>query len=108
MAVRWKTLTLAAERATAGMIWTALAALPITAMRLPAQSYVWSHCALCMTRPLKSSIPGKAGLFGRCRAPMALMINFAVSVSPLLLLRCQSPPDLVARATSNPVLVCPG
>ena len=62
--VRWKTYSSPASRATTGTTWTAVAPVPMTAMRRPAGSKPSSHSAVCRTVPSNSSMPRMSGSFG--------------------------------------------
>jgi hypothetical protein len=60
---RCNMVTFAALSASAGTSVTAVAPLPITTTRLPAQSMSSVQRCGCTTRPLKRSIPGNTGVY---------------------------------------------
>ena len=52
------------------------------ATRLPARSWLWSQRAVCIVTPANDSTPSISGGFGMVSAPLALIKNRAVTVSP--------------------------
>ena len=90
--VRWYTCSSATSSAIAGISWMPLAAVPITATRLPLRSTFASHCAEWNDAPANESRPSMSGSFGRLSWPTALMSTLAVSVS--------SRPSVVRMRTS--------
>ena len=61
LALRWKTESRAVCGAICGMIWTALAPLPMTATFSPERSCAWFQRAEWKDVPWKSASPGMSG-----------------------------------------------
>ena len=73
MGVRWYTVRSAAVLASSGMSWTAVAPVPMTAMRHPVGSKPSSQSVVWMTLPSKLLMPGMSGTFGWDRKPVAVI-----------------------------------
>ena len=82
LAERWKTCSCEATLASSGMHCTALAALPMTAMRFPSRSSDVSHRPVCSATPSNESRPSISGIDTSPNIPCALMSTSAVSSSP--------------------------
>ena len=82
----------------------ALAALPITATRLPARSYAWFQRAEWKRSPRNRSRPGIGGIAGRFSCPTALTSTSAVVSAPLAVRMRQAAASSSQRApaTSDP------
>ncbi len=83
LAVRWYTVREATSPAMAGISWTPLDPVPMTATRLSAKSTgVAGHNPVWYDSPRKSSRPGTSGKYGTERTPVAAMKNCARNAVP--------------------------
>ncbi len=104
LAERWNTVSWPATLAISGMDCTALAALPITATRLPSSSTDSSHAPVCMATPSKLSRPSMVGYFSSPNMPWPLMTTSATTSSPESVVTTQVPVASSHAADAMPVL----
>ena len=103
-AVRWNTVRCAASCAMIGMAWTAEEPVPITPTRLPATSTPsCGHRPVWCSSPANRSRPGRSGIRGTERHPVAMIRKVAERRSPSPVTIDQDPAGSSSAASATRV-----